>query len=70
MVQRAGLVVKSWAFTPAKDRALVQCPDGRTGRLVYVSPRSKVAKVVIVGRHYRFKLSELKQLDPESMEPK
>ncbi len=69
MVQRAGLVVKSWAMTHAKDRTLVQCPDGRTGRLVYVSPRSKVAKVVIVGRHYRFKLSELKEIKPESVDP-
>jgi hypothetical protein len=56
-------------MTHAKDRTLVQCPDGRTGRLVYVSPRSKVAKVVIVGRHYRFKLSELKEIKPESVDP-
>ena len=62
--------MKSWSFTHAKQRALVQCPDGRTGRLVYVSPRSKMATVVIVGRHYRYRLAELIQLDPESMEPK
>jgi hypothetical protein len=63
MVPRAGFAVKSWAFTHAKARALVQCPDGRTGRLVYVSPNSKVAKVVILGRHYRYRLAELKQLN-------
>lgn len=55
--------MKSHAFTHAKNRALVITPDGRTGRLVYVSPNSNVAKVMVHNRHYRYPLAQLKQLE-------
>ena len=55
--------MKSHAFTHAKNRVLVETPDGRTGRLVYVSPKSKVAKVMIHNRYYRYPVAQLKQLE-------
>lgn len=37
----------------ANDKRLVRIPDGRLGRLQFVSPRSRVATVVVAGRRVR-----------------
>lgn len=52
----------------AMARTIVCLPDGRVGRLVYVSRISKVAKVRVDGRHVRVPAAELVEVDECSPE--
>ena len=65
----------------AKAQALVQLPDGRTGRLLWCpSPRRRLAepgggkgatmaRVQVHGRHYRVPAAELVVLPESAVEP-
>lgn len=44
-------------FSAARLRRPVRLDDGREGFLIGVSPRSRVVRVVIAGRHYRVPFS-------------
>jgi hypothetical protein len=56
MVKRKRLTASQWE---AHDRRLVRLPDGRLGRLQYVTPNSRVATVVVAGRRVRLPYGEL-----------
>lgn len=46
-------------FLDPSTRQLVRLPDGREGVLLWVSPRSGVAKVRVGGRHVRLPARDL-----------
>ena len=46
-------------FTHARDRRLVLLPDGSEGKLIYISPTSRVAKVLVGGKHLRIAAADL-----------
>lgn len=50
---RAGLHRFDPWIAAAATRPLVTLPDGRTGRLIHVTPRSDVATVLCAGRRHR-----------------
>lgn len=50
----------------ATDRALVRLDDGRTGRLQFVAPRSRLAAVRVGGRTVRVPVGTLTIAAPEA----
>lgn len=59
MAERKRLTVSQWQ---AHNRQLVRLPDGRIGRMQYVTPESLVATVVVAGRRIRVPYFDLELL--------
>jgi len=47
----------------ANDAALVRLPDGRLGRLQYVTPRSRIATVNVAGRRVRLPFKDCERVE-------
>ena len=56
MAERKRLTVSQWE---AHNRQLVRLPDGRLGRMQYVTPSSLIATVVVAGRRIRLPYFDL-----------
>lgn len=56
MAKRKRLTVSQWQ---AHNGQLVRIPDGRVGRMQYVTPSSLVATVVVAGRRVRLPYFDL-----------
>ena len=56
MAERKRLTVSQWQ---AHNRQLVRLPDGRLGRMQYVTPSSLIATVVVAGRRIRLPYFDL-----------
>jgi hypothetical protein len=54
--------MESVTFTHARDRRLVKLPDGSEGKLIYISPTSRIAKVRVGGKHVRIAARDLEVL--------
>lgn len=57
--QRGDLMSAEQLAHAASVRDLVMVPDGRTGRLIYVGPNSRKAKVLVQGQHLRLPADHL-----------
>lgn len=56
MAKRKRLTPSQWE---AHDRRLVRLPDGRLGRMQYVTPQSLIATVLVAGRRIRIPYFDL-----------
>lgn len=52
----------------AQNRQLVRLPDGRLGRMQYVTPESLIATVVVAGRRIRVPYFDLEPLEEGTYE--
>jgi hypothetical protein len=55
-------------FAHARDRRLVKLPDGTEGKLIYISPTSRIAKVRVGGKHLRIAARDLEVLPVVELE--
>ena len=60
MAERKRLTVSQWQ---AHNRQLVRLPDGRLGRMQYVTPESRIATVVVGGRRIRLPYFDLELIE-------
>jgi hypothetical protein len=60
MAKRKRLTVSQWQ---AHNAQLVRLPDGRLGRMQYVTPESLVATVVVAGRRIRLPYFDLELVE-------
>lgn len=51
--------MRTVTFADARDRRLVRLPDGSEGKLIYISPTSRIAKVRVGGKHKRLPARDL-----------
>jgi hypothetical protein len=60
VAERKRLTVSQWQ---AHNRQLVRLPDGRLGRMQYVTPSSLIATVVVAGRRIRLPYFDLQLIE-------